>query len=170
MKFPSAEVVHCGYHASATRFLNANGGAGCRGVATAGDDGTAIAGYRAKAYIELFRAAQQQGETYEAAVLYALRGVLVSPNFLFRVEPPNPTAAPRPMGQFSMASRLSCFLWAACRTNRRCGRRRHGQAIPGERSRACGRGWNRNGRRSGNSHHPRRRNGTGWRRRIGLGR
>ncbi|HEU0120542.1 MAG TPA: DUF1588 domain-containing protein [Bryobacteraceae bacterium] len=67
----------------------------------------------AEPYIELFRAAQQQGETFEAAVLYALRGVLVSPNFLFRVEPPNPTAAPRPMDQYSMASRLSYFLWGS---------------------------------------------------------
>jgi len=64
-------------------------------------------------YVDLFRAAQKQGETFEGAVLFALRGVLVSPNFLFRVEPPNPGADPRPLDQYSLASRLSYFLWGS---------------------------------------------------------
>lgn len=54
-------------------------------------------------YMALFHAAQTQGEAFEPAVFYAIRGALVSPNFLFRTEP----------GQFGLASRLSYFLWGS---------------------------------------------------------
>lgn len=64
-------------------------------------------------YLELFKAAQKQGETFEASVLFALRGVLVSPNFLFRVEPTNTSPAPRALDDFAVASRLSYFLWGS---------------------------------------------------------
>lgn len=64
-------------------------------------------------YLDLFRAAQKQGETFEASVLFALRAVLVSPNFLFRVEPANTSPSPRPLDQYSLASRLSYFLWGS---------------------------------------------------------
>lgn len=56
-----------------------------------------------QAYLQLFGAAQQQGEAFEPAVFFALRAALVSPNFLFRREP----------GQFALASRLSYFLWGS---------------------------------------------------------
>jgi len=45
------------------------------------------------------------------AIFFALRGALVSPLFLFRSEPPNRGAEPRPLDQFALASRLSYFLW-----------------------------------------------------------
>lgn len=64
-------------------------------------------------YVELFRAAQKQGETFDGAVLFALRGALVSPYFLFRSEPPNTGPAPRPLDDYSLASRLSYFLWGS---------------------------------------------------------
>lgn len=64
-------------------------------------------------YVELFQSAVKQGETFEGAVLFSLRAVLVSPNFLFRVEPVNPSPAPRPLDQYSMASRISYFLWGS---------------------------------------------------------
>jgi len=64
-------------------------------------------------YIELFEAAQKSGESWEQAVLFALRGVLVSPSFLFRLEEPNPTDQPRLVRPYEMASRLSYFLWAS---------------------------------------------------------
>ena len=64
-------------------------------------------------YLELFRAAQKQKEPFEASVLFALRGALVSPNFLFRVEPANTGTAARPLDQYALASRLSYFLWGS---------------------------------------------------------
>ncbi|WP_373564442.1 DUF1592 domain-containing protein [Myxococcus sp. CA039A] len=59
--------------------------------------------------------AKQQGDTPEAGVKLALRTVLVSPHFLFRVEKdPEPTSAtPRRLDDFELASRLSYFLWSS---------------------------------------------------------
>jgi hypothetical protein len=64
-------------------------------------------------YLALFDAAQTQGQPFEASVLFALRGALVSPLFLFRVEEPNPTAQARPVDGYAFASRLSYFLWGS---------------------------------------------------------
>ncbi len=66
-----------------------------------------------KPYLDLFQAAMKQGQTFEGAVFFALRGVLVSPLFLFRAEPPNATGAQRPLDQYALASRLSYFLWGS---------------------------------------------------------
>ncbi|MFN0101143.1 MAG: DUF1588 domain-containing protein [Bryobacteraceae bacterium] len=64
-------------------------------------------------YLELFRAAQKQGEPFEASILFALRGALVSPLFLFRVEAPNTGEAVRPLDNYALANRLSYFLWGS---------------------------------------------------------
>jgi cytochrome c551/c552 len=64
-------------------------------------------------YRELYRAARSQGEPFEPAVFFALRSALVSPLFLFRIEPPNHSPAPRPVDQYALASRLSYFLWGS---------------------------------------------------------
>ncbi|MDX1984095.1 MAG: DUF1588 domain-containing protein, partial [Bryobacteraceae bacterium] len=64
-------------------------------------------------YMALFEAATARGESYDEAISYALQGVLISPNFLFRVEQPNTTGKPRPVPQFELASRLSYFLWGS---------------------------------------------------------
>jgi hypothetical protein len=64
-------------------------------------------------YVELFRAARKQGEPFDGAVLFSLRGALVSPLFLFRSEAQNPGPGPRPLDQYAMASRLSYFLWGS---------------------------------------------------------
>src|SRR5262249_40614401 len=42
---------------------------------------------------------------------YALRAALLSPRFLFRAEPRNPTGEMRRLDDYSLASRLSYFLW-----------------------------------------------------------
>jgi mono/diheme cytochrome c family protein len=62
-------------------------------------------------YLGLFRAAQKRGESFDESVLLALEGVMISPQFLFRVEEPNPDPKPRLVGDYEMASRLSYFLW-----------------------------------------------------------
>src|SRR4249920_3392237 len=47
-------------------------------------------------YLSLFRNRQKRGDNFDRAILFALKGVLVSPNFLFRMEDPNPQTDPRP--------------------------------------------------------------------------
>jgi hypothetical protein len=62
-------------------------------------------------YFTLFANAYKKNQSYEVSILHALQGVLISPHFLFRVEEPNPGAAPRLLDGFALASRLSYFLW-----------------------------------------------------------
>lgn len=64
-------------------------------------------------YLDLFRAARKKGQIFETAIFFTLRGVLVSPFFLFRVEPANTTGEPRPLDSYSLASRISYFLWGS---------------------------------------------------------
>jgi hypothetical protein len=65
--------------------------------------------------MKLFDLARAGGDTFDKSVSVALQAVLVSPHFLFRVEPDRPTD--RPDGSYSLnsweiASRLSYFLWS----------------------------------------------------------
>ena len=64
-----------------------------------------------ESYVKLFQAAKAEGETFEFAVLFALRSVLVSPRFLFRLEPTVTKAGP--VDDYTLASRLSYFLWGS---------------------------------------------------------
>lgn len=61
--------------------------------------------------MKLYRAGTERQQTYEQAVYYALQGVLVSPQFLFLVEPPIEGTEPQPIDPYSFATRLSYFLW-----------------------------------------------------------
>jgi hypothetical protein len=56
-----------------------------------------------------------QADPVEQGLKMALRTVLMSSNFIFRVETdPSPTAAtPHPLEQYEIASRLSYFLWSS---------------------------------------------------------
>jgi len=70
------------------------------------------------ALMKLYRMARGEGDGWEAAVRYALTGVLVSPQFLFRIEkdPATPTGAQpvvHPINDYELATRLSYFLWAS---------------------------------------------------------
>ena len=62
-------------------------------------------------YVGLFREGQKRGESFDGAITLALEGVMISPQFLFRVEDPNPDPKPRLLGDYELASRLSYFLW-----------------------------------------------------------
>lgn len=62
-------------------------------------------------YLALFESARKQGQPFEPAIFFALRGALVSPLFLFRTEPQNQSVEAKLIDQYSMASRLSYFLW-----------------------------------------------------------
>ena len=76
--------------------------------------------------LRLYDAATRRGETWENATRYALKAVLVSPNFLFRAEQgqagatiPNGNttdanaASAAPLDDYELASRLSYFLWSS---------------------------------------------------------
>ncbi len=63
-------------------------------------------------YMKLYQAASQQGLDFEPAVLFALRAVLISPDFLFRVEAPGKGGVTR-VDPYALASRLSYFLWGS---------------------------------------------------------
>jgi hypothetical protein len=57
----------------------------------------------------------QPGNTFEAGVAYAIQAVIASPRFLFRIEENEPeaaTAAWSEVDEYSLASRLSYFLWS----------------------------------------------------------
>jgi hypothetical protein len=57
----------------------------------------------------------QPGKTFEQGVAHAMAAVLASPRFLFRLEAPaadSPDARFAPVDEYSLASRLSYFLWS----------------------------------------------------------
>ncbi|MFO0876946.1 MAG: DUF1592 domain-containing protein [Gemmataceae bacterium] len=65
--------------------------------------------------VALAEATEKKEKRWEAGISLAMQAVLVSPKFLFRVELDHrPTeAAPHPIDEFQLASRLSFFLWSS---------------------------------------------------------
>jgi len=63
--------------------------------------------------MRLFDSSTQRGESFKTAVKLALKALLISPNFLFRVEQDRPGDAPYPVSDYELASRLSYFLWSS---------------------------------------------------------
>jgi hypothetical protein len=66
--------------------------------------------------VRLGLAAREQGESFEGSVQFVLKAILVSPNFLYRIEvDPSPSGknAVRALDDFELASRLSYFLWSS---------------------------------------------------------
>ena len=58
----------------------------------------------------------RNGESFEGMVQYALQAILVSPQFLFRIERdpvPDDKEGIRPIDDYELASRLSYFLWSS---------------------------------------------------------
>jgi len=72
---------------------------------TEGDEVDRLAG--------LYDRARQNGKAYEPAVKSALAALLVSPNFLFRIEHDQDGAEPFRINDYELASRLSYFLWSS---------------------------------------------------------
>jgi hypothetical protein len=62
-------------------------------------------------YLGLFQTAARRGDSFDNSILFALRAVLISPQFLFRSESPNRSPEMRLVGGYALASRLSYFLW-----------------------------------------------------------
>ena len=67
-------------------------------------------------FIKIFDLATSQGETFEEALKYTLKAVLISPAFLFRVEQDRAPTLPNhvyALDDYELASRLSYFLWSS---------------------------------------------------------
>jgi len=63
--------------------------------------------------MKLFAFADGKGESFEQAMKLPLKAILVSPNFLFRIEEdPKAGEALRSINEFELATRLSYFLWS----------------------------------------------------------
>jgi len=56
--------------------------------------------------------ARQEGDTFAKGIEIALQAMLVSPHFLYRVEP-DPADGVRELSSWELASRLSYFLWSS---------------------------------------------------------
>ncbi|MES1258213.1 MAG: DUF1592 domain-containing protein [Acidobacteriota bacterium] len=64
-------------------------------------------------FLSLFRDAQKSRQSFDSSVVYMLRAVLLSPQFLFHAETPNLGAGPKLLDDYALASRLSYFLWGS---------------------------------------------------------
>jgi hypothetical protein len=64
-------------------------------------------------YLGIFDKASRRGDPYDQSIKLAMKGVLVSPNFLFLIETPAEKKGVYRLGHFEVASRLSYFLWAS---------------------------------------------------------
>jgi hypothetical protein len=63
--------------------------------------------------LALFDRARGRGDSFEASLRLALKGVLISPHFLFLVEPEPAEAGIYRLGAYPLAQRLSYFLWSS---------------------------------------------------------
>lgn len=64
-------------------------------------------------YVSLFDKASQRGDSYENALKVALKGVLVSPSFLFLIDALPEKQGAYELSHYEVASHLSYFLWAS---------------------------------------------------------
>ena len=72
-----------------------------------------VTGEEVEQYLALFDRRSGRGDGYIPSLRLALQGVLVSPHFLFLVEPEPAETGTQPLGAFPLASRLSYFLWSS---------------------------------------------------------
>ena len=63
--------------------------------------------------LEFYQKTRRRGADSRTATLAAAKAVLVSPNFLFRIEKDPPGQTPAAIDDHALASRLSYFLWAS---------------------------------------------------------
>jgi hypothetical protein len=63
--------------------------------------------------LSVYDKASSRGRSYEDSVKLALKTILVSPSFLFRVEVDRASPEPYPVTDYELANRLSYFLWSS---------------------------------------------------------
>ena len=56
---------------------------------------------------------QKAGDSFQEGLCVAIERMLISPNFLFRLERDPPAGAPQPVSQHELATRLSYLLWSS---------------------------------------------------------
>ena len=66
----------------------------------------------AETFLKMYDRSAERGDPFEERVKLALKAVLVSPYFLFRIEDRKPAPGIHALGQHDLASRLSYFLWS----------------------------------------------------------
>ncbi len=64
-------------------------------------------------FVTVFDRAQERKLSFEASLRLALKGILISPRFLFLVEPEPEKEGVYKLGDYPLASRLSYFLWSS---------------------------------------------------------
>ena len=64
------------------------------------------------AKMSLYGAARNLGGSFEEGLGTAIQGILLSPNFIYRVER-DVAAGPQPLNPYELATRLSYFLWSS---------------------------------------------------------
>lgn len=62
-------------------------------------------------FIALYDRAEKRGDPFEERIKFGLKGILVSPHFIFRIENRNETDSIQAISDFELANRLSYFLW-----------------------------------------------------------
>jgi mono/diheme cytochrome c family protein len=75
-----------------------------------------VAPHEAAALMRFYRLSREAGDSFEDGVQLAIKAMLVSPNFLFRIERDPAGARPGEVHRISdleLASRLSFFLWSS---------------------------------------------------------
>ncbi|HTN74690.1 MAG TPA: DUF1592 domain-containing protein [Pirellulaceae bacterium] len=75
-----------------------------------------VEGTEVERYLKIYEAAHGAQLSFDDCVLAMLKASLVSSNFLLRIEEnraPKDSAAPYPVSDYELASRLSYFLWAS---------------------------------------------------------
>lgn len=64
--------------------------------------------------VRLYTQQRRGGLTYAASLRVAIKAVLISPGFLFRIDGALPSAnGPRPLDAYTLASRMSYFVWSS---------------------------------------------------------
>ncbi len=63
--------------------------------------------------VALYDRSTSRGEGFETAMKLAFKAILVSPQFLFRIERDHVEPGPKPVNDHELATRLSYFLWNA---------------------------------------------------------
>ncbi|EAQ81705.1 hypothetical protein DSM3645_29027 [Blastopirellula marina DSM 3645] len=64
-------------------------------------------------FLALYDRAADRADPYEECIKLALKGILVSPHFLFRIEATPRSAELERIDDFALATRLSYFLWSS---------------------------------------------------------
>lgn len=62
--------------------------------------------------MNLYDHAREDSESFESAVSLAFQAVLISPNFLYKIETPTAPGTTRHLNDFELATNLSYFLWS----------------------------------------------------------